>query len=405
MSTLGRRIIIFPLILVFAFLMAATAYASNIYVKEGKAFYYADKIFLEKSQKLKKPIIVQYFGENSVSIIIADEAIITENEIFIPKGEQFILDHNGKVSQRLKFENTSIENMLGIEIPGTFIEGNKVMVKFDGLFDTLLIEEGEMGRRKISLAQKREFDEATGELHLFDGYSLSLDKDNNLEEQVSFRELALGGTLRCQIDAATSFTQNIQQPASSAFNPYSTPLPIDPENRTIPKPIIVEYNVPPLKRIGVVPFKDQGEITGYTHYIPKFIIDSFGEDVEIIELELGDDEAAGIHLFERAVRLGKKYDVDGIIQGRVRKFDVYGADHEQHFVKEVRISCEIEASLVDTVRGKYLWKNVAKIKDYSNAAQYGSSKKSICREVLKKGIIKLCEDIKRKKALEGGKQR
>ncbi len=404
MSPLGRRIVIFPIVLAFACLFVSTSYAASIYVKEGKAFYYSDKVFLEKSQMLKKPIIVQYFGENSVSIIIADEAVITENEILIPKGEQFILDYNGKVSQRLKFENTSIENMLGIEMPGTYIEGGKVMVKFDGIFDTLLIEEGEMGRRKISLAQTREFDEDTGELHLFDGYSLSLDKNNNLEEQVSFRELAFGGTLKCQIDAATSFTQNIQSPVTP-YNPYSPPLPVDPEKRTIPKPVLVDYNVPPLKKIGIVPFKDQGEITGYTHYIPKFIIDSLGDDIEIIELELEDDEIAGIYLFDRAVRLGEKYEVDGIIQGRVRRFNVYGAEHEQHFAKEVRLSCEIEASLVDTVRGKYLWKNVAKVRDYTNAAKYGSSKKSICREILKKGIIKLCEDIKRKKSLEGGEQR
>lgn len=404
MSRLGRRIVIFPIVLAFMCLIVSTSNAANIFVKEGKAFYYSDKVFLEKSQLLKKPIIVQYFGENSVSIIFADEAIITENEIIIPKGEQFILDYNGKVSQRLRFENTSIENMLGVEIPGTYIEGNKVMVKFEGIFDTLLIEEGELGRRKISLAQRREFDEISGELHLFDGYSLSLDKNNNLEEQVSFRELAFGGTLKCQIDTATSFTQNVQ-PSDGPYNPYSTPLPIDSANRTTPKPVLLKYNVPPLKKVGILPFKDQGEIAGYSKYIQEFVAKSLGDDVEIVEIVLEEGATAGIYLFDRAVRLGEEFGVDGIIQGRIRKLSVFGAEHEQHFAKEVRISCEIEASLVDTVRGKYLWKNVAKVKDYSNAADYGSSQKSILREIVKKGIGKLCEDIKRKKSLDGGEQR
>ena len=403
MSRSGHRIFGLFIIFVISGFFTQPLLASNIFVKEGKAFYYSDKVFLEDSQLLKKPIIVQYFGENSVSIIIADEAIITENEIQISAGEQLILDHNGKVSQRLKFQNISIENILGIEMPGTYIEGGKVMVKFKGMFDTLLIEEAEKGRRKVSLAQKREYDEESGELHLFDGYSLLLDKDNNLEEQVSFREIAFGGTLKCEIDAATSFTNNFAAPP--VYSSYSQPLPPKDSERKQPRPQLLEYDVPALKKIGVVPFKDQGEIPGFTKYIPDFVKESLGKDVEVVILELTADDEAGIYLFDRAVRLGEKYGVDAILQGRLRKLEVFGADHEQHYARDVRMNCEIESSLVDTIRGKYLWKNVAKVKNFTNAADYGRSKKSLLRELIRKSVKKLCEDIKKKKALDGGKQR
>lgn len=383
-------------------LVVSTAQASSIFVKEGRAVYYSDKVFLEDSQLLKKPILVQYFGENSVSVIVADQLSITENDISIPKGEQFILDYNGKISQRLKFTNTTLDNTLGIEIPGTFIEGGKAMVKFEGIFSALLIEEGENGRRKVTLAQKHEFDETTNELHLYDGYSLLLDKDNALEEQVSFRELAFGGTLKCQIDAATSFAKNT--PPSNMYDPYAIQNPgtSAPFN---PKPVLLEYEVPKLKKVGVVPFKDQGEITGYADLVSEFFSTELGSDVEIVVLDMPEEEQSGIYLFDRAVRLGKEYGVDGIIQGRVKRLEVIGSETQQHFVKDYKLSGEVEASLVDTINGKYLWKNVAKVKDFTNGADYEKSKKSVLTELLRKAIKSLADDIKDKKALEGGTQR
>ncbi|MBU1023290.1 hypothetical protein KKB99_03285, partial [bacterium] len=228
-------------------------------------------------------------------------------------------------------------------------------------------------------------------------------KDNNLEEQISFRESAYGGTLKCEIDAKTSFTNNLAVP--SGYQYYSQPLPPKDSERVEPHPELLEYEVPALKKIGVVPFKDQGEIPGFTEFIPEFIMKSLGNDVEIIILELSTDEEAGIYLFDTAVRLGEKFGVDGILQGRLRKLEVFGADHEQHYARDVRMNCEIESSLVDTIRGKYLWKNVAKVKNYTNAAEYNSSQKSLLRELIRKGIENLCEDIKKKKALDGGTQR
>jgi hypothetical protein len=357
---------------------------------------------MKDSQLLKKPILVQYFGENSVSIIVADQMSLTENDINIPQGEQFILDYNGKISQRLKFTNTVLDNTLGIEIPGTFIEGEKAMVKFEGIFSALLIEEGENGRRKVTLAQKHEFDEATGELHLYDGYSLLLDKDNALEEQVSFRELAFGGTLKCQIDAATSFAKNT--PPQGPYDPYAIQNPgsTEPFN---PKPVLLEYEVPKLKKVGIIPFKDQGEITGYAELVSEFFKDELGSDVEIIVLELPIEEQSGIYLFDRAVRLGKQFEVDGIIQGRVKKLEVIGSDTQQHFVKDYKLAGEVEASMVDTINGKYLWKNVASVKDFTNGADYEKNKKSVLNELIHKAVKSLADDIKEKKALEGGTQR
>jgi len=385
--------------------LAGQAGASNIYVKENRAVYYADKVFLENSELLKKPIIVQYFGENSVSIILADEALISANEIKIPKGEQFILDHNGKVSQRLRFENTTIDNTLGIEMAGTYIEGEKAMVKFDGLFSTLLIEELENGRRKISLSQTREFNQETKELHMFDGYTLALDKDNNLEEQTSFREMVFGGTLKCEIDAATSFTNNKTVPiyTQPGMNPILNPTGNNDDPQI--KIDIMPYEVPPLKKVALIPFKDQGEITGYAKYIPEEIKDQLGKDVEIVILDLDESEKEGIYLFNRAVKFGEKYGVDGILQGRIRRMEKPGTDYQKQFAKETRITCEIEGSLVDTIRGKYIWKNNAKYTDFVKAAEYKGSKETILRNILKKTISSLVKDIKKKKALEGGKVR
>jgi hypothetical protein len=405
MSRSGRTYIYFTLLLMAVMMLSTPAFSSNIYVKEGKAVYYSDKVFLDSGEMLKKPVIVQYFGENSVSIIIADEAVVEENNIRIPVGEQFILDHNGKVSQRLRFQDTVIDNTLGKEIPGTYIEGSKAMVMFEGLFTTLLIEEQEMGKRKVSLAQKREFDEESGELHLFDGFSLLLDKNNNLEEQVSFRELALGGTLKCQIDAGSSFPQVQPQVVmtSPGFpNPYySTVPPYSSEPREI-KLDEVKYDVPKLKRVGIIPFKEEGAISGYAEYIPEIVKQYFAnEDVEIVLLELTDEEKQGIYLFDRAVKLGEVHDIDGIIQGKVRKFEAQGSEHEQRFLKDVKMTCEIEASLVDTIGGRYLWKNNVRMRDFKPGADYARSEKSILRSLLTRTMSKLCEDIKTKQAFEG----
>jgi len=399
MKRIGRGLILVLAIFVIYGITVEQATASNIFVKEGRAVYYVDKTFLESSQLLKKPIIVQYFGENSVSIILSDQAIISENDITIAKGEQFILDHNGKVSQRLRFENTVIDNTIGIEISGTYIEGEKAMVKFDGLFSTLLIEEQNNGKRRVSLAQKREFNEETNELHLFDGFTMTLDKDNNLEEQVSFREIAFGGTLKCQIDAGTSFVQPGQSTAP-VFDPLNPPIPRDEQIKI--NIDTTSYEIPPLKKIAIIPFKDQGEITGFSQNIPGYFQNLLGKDVEIVILDLPENEREGIYVFSRAVKFGQEYGIDGILQGRIRRFEELGTDYQTHFSKEARITCEVEASLVDTVKGKYIWKNVAKVNDFVNSVEYNEQKATILTNLIEKAISSLTKDIKRKKALEGG---
>jgi hypothetical protein len=404
MHWIGRRFILPVMIMALFAVITGQAYASNIFVKENRAIYYTDKVFLENAELLKKPIIIQYFGENSVSIILADQATINENEIVIPKGEQFILDHNGKVSQRLKFENTKIDNTLGIEMAGTFIEGQKAMVKFDGLFTTLLIEELDNGRRKVSLAQKSEFDDATKELHMFDGYTLTVDKDNNLEEQTSFRETAFGGTLKTQIDAASSFVTNQTNPGTQpGMNPLLHPggSDVDPQIQFD----TLEYEVPKLKKIALIPFKDQAEIKGYEKYIPELFQDQLGKDVEIVIPELTDAEKDGIYLFNRAAKFGEKYGVDGILQGRIRRLEELGTSYQKQFSKETRITCELEGSLVDTIRGKYLWKNVAKYTEFVNSTEYQGREETILVGILRKAINSLARDIKEKKALDGGKVR
>jgi hypothetical protein len=398
-----RRRLIIPILIIIIFgFSIPSASASNIFVKEGRAVYYVDKTFLENSQILKKPIIIQYFGENSVSIILSEKAVIGENEITIEKGEQFILDHNGKVSQRLKFENTVLDNTLGIEISGTYIEGEKAMVKFDGLFSTLLIEEQQNGKRKVSLAQKREFNEETQELHLFDGFTMTLDKDNNLEEQVSFRELAFGGTLKCEIDAGSSFAK--QAPPSSGVPVYNPAYPPIIRDEDIKLNLdLSEYEIPPLKKIGVIPFKDQGELIGFADNIPQIISGMLGKDVEVVFIDLPEEEQQGIYLFNRAVRFGKEHSIDAIMQGRIRRFEELGSDYQTHFAKETRVTCEIEASLVDTVGGKYIWKNVAKVNEFVNSVEYNERKQTILSNLLEKAITSLTKDLRNKKALDGGK--
>ncbi|HYE77727.1 MAG TPA: hypothetical protein VEI97_07060, partial [bacterium] len=356
------------------------------------------------------------YGADALSIMVAPTATLTEGEINLPAGFEYILDKDGAMIRSTAFPSMNLSNTLGTELPGTFVEG-RAFIEFNSVFPVLTIEENRYGLRTLTLARNKWQDTRPGGgLHLYDGFKLTFREDASLDSQEAFQEIAINGALTKPQDPATTprvFSgpgapgyglpgMGATQEANVCLNEMGirvycdTGLPVGRgpgESGTPQIDAPKAYTHPALKVIGIIPFTYEGKlgteggrpgnpdnyVRMLTENLQAQLAEIEGLEVKVLELEPSDQ--TGAYVLDFAKRIGQKYGCDAILHGKITTLETV-SDNTVRLTGEVRLNGEVAATLVDTTGGRYNWKNSDKVRKFVSADQFERGSGPAIRDLL-----------------------
>lgn len=394
-----------------------TAY---IFQKNDKILYYRDKVFVQGGQELEAPIIISFYGEDALSIVVAASATLSETEILLPAGYRYILDKNGAIVESSAFPTMNLGNTLGTELPGTFVEG-RAFIEFNAVFPVLTIEENRYGIRTLTLARNKWKDPSpVGALHLYDGFQLSFKEDSSIDSQIAFQELSINGMLTKPEDrnylprtfgnpGAIPGLPN--DPMGNQLEPgvcldmsnvkvyCDSGLPVgrdvntpNPEDEA--EPVRAVYTRPAIRVIGIVPFKyfgklgTEGERGGDPENYIRMMTENLeaklkgieGLEVKVLTLD-PEDQVGGAFVLDFAKRIGQKYGCDAILHGQITILETI-SDNTERLTGEVRLNGEVKASITDTTGGRFNWSNSDKVRKFTSSDQFERASGPAIRDLL-----------------------
>ncbi|MEO7994890.1 MAG: hypothetical protein ABI743_10880 [bacterium] len=387
---------------------SAEAPSAYIFRRGDKVVYYRDKVFHEGGTTLTAPIILSVMGEDALTIMVAPTAELDPNSILLTAGHQYLLDRDGAIEQDAAFPSMTVNNTLGNEVPGVFVEG-RALVELGGAFPVCTIEEDRYGIRTLTLATNKWQDNQTNQaLHLYNGFRISFREDSTIESQMAFPEYVINGrltkpaegypqspfgypgttTMPWQPNTGSTLPPNVYQTAQGIYvdgagNPIGRPA--DQPTEEMPKP--EGYPRPAITTIGVIPFKYEGKMGATpdprSNASPQFYSDmvtaAFVEQLEKVEgvevkvLDLAPEDQSGIYVLGFARKIGQKYACDAIVHGTVLTLELAGDPNDKHVDQNMKITGEVEAMLVDTTGGKVNYENTDKVQKFVSSDSYGTS--------------------------------
>lgn len=401
--------------------------AAYIYRKGDSIIYYRDKIFTESGPQLVAPIILRFAGE-TVNILVAPSANMNLNEIVIENGREFLFNADGVMERENAFPTLTLNNTLGAESPGTFVEG-RALIEADGAFSVCTIEEDRYGVRTLTLATNQWTDPRANSLHLYNGYQLSFGDTSEIERQLSFGEIAVNGKLTAPAPVYTGPTGGV--PGIGLGNPTGSTLPpgvflngagiyVDAAGNPIGRPVDVPrdtikapevYARPAIKVIGVIPFKYEGKLGTeedarskatpelYAGLVTQIAFEALSkvEGIEVKILELAPEDQSGTYVMGFAKKIGQKYGCDAIFTGTIKALETTG---DTRLDTQVKVIGKLEAALIDTTGGKFNWQNEGEMQRFVARSTYQGNSGSTISEVFSNIAMDMVAEMRSKKVFD-----
>ncbi|MCG3151745.1 MAG: hypothetical protein GEEBNDBF_01027 [bacterium] len=400
--------------------------AAYVYRKGDQIVYYRSKIFTEAGPRLIAPIILRVAGE-TVSIMVAPSAQVNLSEIVLENGTEYLFNADGKLEREAAFPTLSLNNTLGTESPGTFVEG-RALVESEGVFPVCTIEEDRYGVRTITLATNKWQDPRANSLHLFNGYRLSFGESSKLESQMSFGEYAINGKLTAPGEvwvnpqgtspAGPGGQYGPQLPpgvyingagiyVDAAGNPIGRPTEVPKDSLPTPK----TYSRPAIKVVGIIPFQYEGKLGAdnnprsnaspelYAGMATESMLNALSKvkDIEVKILELAPEDQSGTYLLAFAKKIGQKYGCDAIVTGTVTTLETGG---DTRLDTQTKLIGKVEAALIDTTGGKFNWKNTGEQQRFVAKSTFASNSSASIRDLFSNIFGDMASDMRSKKVFE-----
>ncbi len=344
-------------------------------------------------------------------LITADDAVFADGGVTYHNGYQYAFSQDGEKLSEMAF-STTIEavDYQSMETASLGDDGS-ILTPFTGAKIGFAVAQAEAGAlSQISLA--RDAAEMNGNLHLYDGFLYQFNDDLSLKAQIAFSEISFGtaGLLRSTVEVPV---QASEMPVMSTSQPGITGYseqPLTPETvneGTEPLQLLSiskDYDVPPIKRIGVVEINDQAKrpdlIKGATEQLSDELSKIEGLEVDMMEFD--ENIWGGGVLFERAVELGQEYSVDAFIITDMVNFDLPPDITRDAFVPEVRVACDMEFAIVDCTGGQIFWRSKAGYADFVGYRELDENEDGITKSVIKRTIEEGVKNMIKDDVLAGG---
>lgn len=342
-------------------------------------------------------------------LVIAEEAFFSENTIAYRNGNQYSFDKEGKILGEMEFtEFLEAVDYASMESASLGDDGS-ILTPFTGPEIGFAVAQAEDGLLK-QIALARDAEEYMGNLHLYDGFLYQFGDGMTLETQIAFSEISFStkGLLRSSV--VVPQLETTEPPTIETYHPTITPFEstTSPDaggtlseagNETVPGfTIPVDYDVPPIKKIGVVMFSQHAGRGDLIIPATEELADALGdiEGLEVKTMAYDADIWGGGLLYERAVELGEENDVDAFIISDLTDFD-YPDDIElSAFVTDVKVACEIEFAIIDCTGGRIFWRTMGDDTLFINYGDFEEHEESISlsviREAIKEGVSRLISD-------------
>ena len=411
-----RPFLIFTLVL-FCLLQAAGANAEDelplVWVSATDLLYAGGKT----SDGYANVFHLSYKYSSDWVLITAKTATFNNENISYLDGTQYAFTQEGKKLSEMQFSKTDEALEYSQMEHASLGPDGKILTPFTGGNIGYAVIQAKGGvLEQIALAKST--DELKGNLHLYDGFLYQFDENLALKMQIAYSEISFStqGLLRSSVEAPanipTTPTAPPVNPAAPTIAPYSE-NPIPPasgvtlfstgnggEQFTIPD----NYDVPPIKRIGVVKFTENTKKTHFAAQATEQLTEKLGDipDLEVKTMSFSDKTIRGGLLFEQAVKLGAENGVDAFIISNLADF---ASPEDVHILPndtEVRVRCEMDFAIIDCVGGRLFWGASADHAEFVATNDYKSNKDGIFTSVLSATIEEGLKLLQKDEVLAGG---
>jgi len=188
--------------------------------------------------------------------------------------------------------------------------------------------------------------------------------------------------------------------------PQGTPVP---EDQIIDRPRFTlepmhDYTVPPIVRIGVVEFVDNGKIPGYSGVCDELLQNELSgiEGVEPVFIAYDRNILGGALMYDRAAWICEYYGVDALILSELSQFEIYGGGSSVYYSRTIRVKTTVKSKLLEGTGGSEYWNAEIELNESHDANEYERNNDLVLRNNLRKAIRDLVSNLASSAALEGG---
>jgi len=348
-------------------------------------------------------------------LITAKTATFNNDSISYLDGTQFAFNPEGKKLSELQFSKMDETLQYSSMESASLGPDGKILTPFTGANIGYAVIQAKGGvLEQISLA--KDVEELKGNLHLYDGFLYQFDESLSLKTQIAFSEISFStqGLLRSSVVPPENAppTPPTTTPAPPSITPYSE-NPVPPESGTTlfssgdetPQLSLPgDYEVPPIKRIGVVKFSEHANRPEFVIPATERLVKKLGEitDLEVKAMSYDDKVSSKGLLYERAVDQGAKISVDAFIISDLTDFRFPNPAQIGPNVTEIRISCKMEFGVIDCVGGRVFWSAKADHAEFVSITDFEDNKDRIFLSVLNATIDEGLSQLKKDNVLAGG---
>jgi hypothetical protein len=349
-----------------------TSESSLIFIKSG-----------DETGTLRGVTVLSYEYSMDWIITVGDIARINADGIIISDGYQYAYKANGQKLSETEFTSLNLTldwDEYTFQILPSF--GHFLAPMLRGGLAYSFIESRDGLPSQIALAQEA-WD--TGDsINLYDGFLYQI-AEGEITAQVAYTEIAFGsrGVVRANFPdnfppPPEDYPENYPDYPDSVFPPPVPTNNVDPtlitSDPTLPQGTLVDpnvagntprfsleaqhdYDVPPVKRIGIVQFTESADIDGYSPVCDQLFQDILGshEDYEIVYIPWDEAMFGGAVMYDRAVWICEQYNVDVIILSELDQLKIPGIETALHQDRTVRVQLTIDTKMIDGTGGSEIW--------------------------------------------------
>jgi len=339
---------------------------------------------VDEQGALQGLVVLSYEYSMDWIITAASSGSRTETGLSLANGRQYVYNADGSRRSESEFSSMDLTvDWTALEFQVLPSYGFYLAPMVRGGLAYALVENRSGLPSQLVLAREAYDNGET--INLFEGFIYQL-SEGRLTAQIAFTETAFGsqGLVR------GAFPENFPPPPEDYPNPYpaypgpsygpdgssqaSNPgagqifdptLPqgteVSPEEalnrpRFILEPIH-DYDVPAIKRIGVVAFQSTAEIEGYGPECDEMLTDALSgiEGVEIVQIPYDDSRFGGLVMYDRAVWLCQEYGVDALMINGLTKLEMPTGATSTRPSPTFRVNAGVRGKLIEGVGGSMVW--------------------------------------------------
>ncbi len=395
-------------------------------------------VFVQGSDEhgvLQGIVVLSYEYSMDWIITVGELGAISELGLLLTGGHQYVYNADG--TKRSESEFTSLEKAVvwdDLEFQSLPSSGYYLAPMVQGGLAYALVETRDGLPAQLVLA--REAFDSGSTLNLFEGFLYQL-SGGTLTAQVAFTEMAFGtqGLIRGRFpedfppppeDYPVMYPAYAEPsyPPPGGSVPVETSVPVGstggvgfdlPQGTPVPEEELVDrprftleamhdYEVPPIRRIGVVAFQSSAELDGYESLCDEYLQEALSriEGLEAVYIPFDSTLFGGAVIYDRATWLCGEYGVDALMMSELDEFEFVGGELVMHMQSTADVLVSIETQLIEGAGGSIYWGGEFEATETHDSQEMETDQERLLRTDLGRVILGLVDDLAASGALDGG---